>query len=407
MRILRLFLFSFLITSISACSILKNKKILKEGTFQQDSFITELPFRLISNLIVFEVSIDGNLYNFIFDTGAEVSLISPELVSELNLKRESSISVKGSNNNSKRINLYFLDDIMMNDVGFEKLLCAESDLNAQLADFEEFGCGTRIDGLIGNNLMKKATWKIDYQNNTITFWDVSRTVIPSSKHDTIPIEFTELGNPNIEVRMNDYEGEFLFDTGFGGLMEANMSVLKKTGVKSEAGKSATGVGLSVSIHSIQTVEEVKQKIPEVVMGDRLVRDMIVSFEENGSNLIGNRFWKNHIVTIDWKKSMLFIEDIKESHKKSLQDFQYGIMANIREKTLSIKSYWTSHSSYEPIDSENEVVAIEHYQIADIVDFCDFLKTELPDLLQSNTLQMVVIENGKKRIVQMKKEVLIE
>lgn len=396
---------------LTNCSFFKNKKLLRVGSFEQESFSTELPFKLIHDFIVVEVTIDEKAYNFIYDTGAEVSAITPELTSVLGLKKESSISVSGSNNSSERLNLFILEKLKLNNTGFTNLLCVESELNTVVRFLEGFRCGVKLHGLIGNNLMKKATWKIDYENEIITFWDNNRNVAPPANSSKIPFEHAEYKNPKINVKIDSMSGKFTFDTGSGGYIDADKSLAPLTLSKTNAGKYAVGVGTSISINNTKTFELLKQKIPIINLGGEILKERIISFEENGSNLVGNKFWKNYLVTIDWKNSVIYLENRVKEEPATYKAYQYGISKDFTNRSLSILEYWTSHPYYKPIHPNNEILSIENEPIKDqfinLDDFCDFVKTRLPQYLKKDTLQIEILENGKRREVQLIKEVIIK
>jgi predicted aspartyl protease len=390
---------SILVISLTSCSIFKNKKLLKIGSFGQASFMSELPFLFIDNQIIIEVEIDNKAYNFIFDSGAEGSIISSGLTSELELKQESSIRAEGVHK-SKRIGLYVLEEIKLSSVPFLELLCIEQDLFAITCDFP-------IHGLIGNNLMKKANWKIDYQNKIITFWDNKREVLQPPNSEIIEFKHEGHSNATINLTVDNIQKEFTFDTGSSSSIKANYSLFKDLGLDGSTGECAIGMSTSIGLYGPKTNKNFRRKISTLSIGGKDIENRIISFAENGSYLIGNKFWKNYVLTIDWKKSVIYLEKNKEETPDILRTFQYYFFPDFENETFSIKSYWTSHSSYQPIHPNNEVVAIENYQAGGGIDFCDFYINSLPLLLKKDTLEIEVNENGKKKKIKLQKEVLIK
>jgi len=389
---------------MSGCSILKNKKLLKIGSFDEELFKTELPFKLINNFIVIEAEIDNGKYNFILDTGAEVSVISLEVVSDLGLKKESSIEVFDSGEESSIINMYVVDQIKFNTTSYSELLC----LGVNFKVFQDlFKCDIPIHGLIGNRLMRKAAWKIDYKNKIITLWKNKEEIIQPPNSSIVEFEKTTSGNGEINVKMYNSNKKFTFDTGFNGFIKADLSFAQNFASEKKEGAYAKGVSTTVSLHGSQTSEQLKQKIPTLSIGGTIVKNEIVEFEEKSSYLIGNIFWKNYIVTIDWKNSLLYLENTGKNNPHSFESFQYEIDYDIPNKTLSIKDYWTSHSLYQPIDANNKIVSIEGLQINKEIKFCDFLNVSLPKLLKKDKLLIEIIENGKLKSILLKKELLIE
>ena len=81
---------------LQSCSTLKVSKLLKKGSVENTEFLEEIPFSYVNNLIFIDVVINGNSYNFIFDTGAEVSVIGEHIKNEVNYKNVTSYAVETS-----------------------------------------------------------------------------------------------------------------------------------------------------------------------------------------------------------------------------------------------------------------------------------------------------------------------
>ena len=60
---------SVLLLFLSSCSSIKLLKLLKEGSVEQASFKTEIPFEMRLGLIIVPVTINGKTYDFLVDTG--------------------------------------------------------------------------------------------------------------------------------------------------------------------------------------------------------------------------------------------------------------------------------------------------------------------------------------------------
>lgn len=69
---------------LTACNTVKTIAILKKGKVAQKKFEVKIPFEYRLGLIVLKVSIAGNKYDFILDTGAS-NLVSKTLAEKLEL----------------------------------------------------------------------------------------------------------------------------------------------------------------------------------------------------------------------------------------------------------------------------------------------------------------------------------
>jgi len=82
-NILYLFVLAML---LSACGSAKISRSLKGGSVQKENFYAEVPFDFSLGLIVVKVKIQGEEYDFMFDTGAP-NVLHKELSGQLKHKK--------------------------------------------------------------------------------------------------------------------------------------------------------------------------------------------------------------------------------------------------------------------------------------------------------------------------------
>ena len=113
-RMKKLICYFLLISFLSACSTfhrMKSNKILASAELKSSSFYEVVPFEYISSLPVFEVTIQGENYRFIFDTGG-YTVFSDKLTSRLSgIRKSSYIDVKDGNGTVSRIDTYELNQL--------------------------------------------------------------------------------------------------------------------------------------------------------------------------------------------------------------------------------------------------------------------------------------------------------
>ncbi|MGB5507482.1 lipoprotein, partial [Robiginitalea sp.] len=88
-RIAYYLLFAAILSGCSTFHRMKSNRILASADLNSSSFFAVIPFEYISSLPVFEVSIQGENYRFIFDTGG-YTVFSDELTSKLSGVRKAS-----------------------------------------------------------------------------------------------------------------------------------------------------------------------------------------------------------------------------------------------------------------------------------------------------------------------------
>ena len=151
-----------LLVLLTSCAGSKIDKVLEQGNVLQENFKTTIPFTYVSGWIVLEVEIQGKAHNFILDTGSS-NLITKEFAEELNSRVLGAEKIEDINDTANSTEYTRLSNIKIGNVDFQNTIAGIVDLNK----ITEIGC-MKIDGFIGSNLMRKAVWDFDFQNQLIT-----------------------------------------------------------------------------------------------------------------------------------------------------------------------------------------------------------------------------------------------
>lgn len=133
-----------------------------------------LPFRLYDNHMVVSGSIGGyaDTLHFIFDTGSEVTILHEGVAKKLQLQGRQEAGVSGTNNMMIKVGTTTLNVLYL---GKARLPFVK----AYLENILEFRNGPLpIDGIIGVDLLKAYTVKIDYVQQQLVLYRSGKT--PSS-----------------------------------------------------------------------------------------------------------------------------------------------------------------------------------------------------------------------------------
>ncbi|PIE89901.1 MAG: hypothetical protein CR997_08780 [Acidobacteria bacterium] len=123
---------------------------------------TRISYRKLGNGIVVAVTINGSgPYDFILDTGASTTIISPSLVGRLHIEVDEEniplVGLSGKNVTGKRVKL---DTISLGDLSVEKLVCTSFEVTT-LRQKE-------IHGLLGQDFLNYFVVEIDSSSQRIT-----------------------------------------------------------------------------------------------------------------------------------------------------------------------------------------------------------------------------------------------
>jgi hypothetical protein len=260
------------------CSV---KRIQKKGDVQPSSFHSKLTFETHKTLIVLKANINGETKNLIFDTGADLSLI----------QRDSLIGNTSKFSGASKRKMKLGNEIVpLIEIGEAKFLNTYA-LNGNMVGLKEkipnFG------GLIGQSIISKANWLIDYPNNVI---EISNKTLIDTSYTKINIS-TKDGAPYTSIEMNGKKYKVIID--FGSSSSINLP---------ENSEFATDVIKHVSLTQntrdrytlggLQTVTEKVGIIPTIILGDFVFKDVPVNLNISSQPRIGVSFFRDYHIYID-------------------------------------------------------------------------------------------------------------
>lgn len=173
-------------------------------------------FELITNQIHCDVYSNGLKYDFLFDTGANMTIVfNDSLQNQAKLYGESK-EMKFAYQNSS------LYKKATSDLDFQFLAVQQKEV--RLGKFPQSSKCSEInfDGLIGGGLFNhyfndttKYIYSLNFSDSTITVYDTLSDVKDFISFDTVPSKFSvSRFSIFIDIKGNDKPLKFLFDTGF-------------------------------------------------------------------------------------------------------------------------------------------------------------------------------------------------
>ena len=261
----------------------------------------QVPIRLVNNLPLIDVTIAGQSYIFMFDTGAP-TVISEAIYQRLGLEPAHKGKVTDSQNNKRKQVFTLLPEMQVGALVF-------SDVGAVVVDLHKsvFGCFA-IDGILGANQMAPLAWKVNYSEKSLQATDDMRNFDLSDYTMVLPFETSMQKTPKVKSSLLGKKLSFTFDTGYSGRFKVEKKYFDahKTDQYVETyGASAVGAyGTS------------KADVGHVFISNDLMLDKN-SFDgervsTGSSNLIGNDFLINFSYIMDWKTQKIYLKRLKTS-----------------------------------------------------------------------------------------------
>jgi hypothetical protein len=275
-------------------------------------------FRLINNLIVIPVDINGQTLSFILDTGVNKTIIfSPSKNDSIGLLDPIKISLTGLGGGKP------VDAILSknNKMKIKGLVGYNESIYVIFKDFFNLSrkMGTTIHGIIGYNLLKNFVVKINYKSKKIYFYNSDRYSFKQCKRcEVLPIQFyRKKPYVNIKVQLDTIGTrlitvKMLVDSGGSDaiwLFENSKSEIQ-TPVRHF--NDILGEGLSGSILGKRS------RIPKLKIGNFEITKPTVSFLDTISTLnarkfksrngsIGGNILKRFTVWLDYSKKQIMLK----------------------------------------------------------------------------------------------------
>ena len=278
----------------------------------------QITFKLINNLIVIPLKINGKELSFILDTGVNKTIL-------FNLTKNDSLGLK----NIEKVELQGLGDgkpvealLSKNNIlRLKNIMSGNESIYVILRDRFDFSgkMGVTIHGIIGYNLLKDVIAKINYKSKKINFYNPKTFAYPKCrKCETFPIQFYRK-KPYIDIKVQlDTVGnkmtsvKMLIDSGGSDaiwLFEESKEEIK---TPQKFFRDILGEGLSGTIYGNRS------RIPKIsIKGFHLMKptvsflDTISSFnarkfrQRNGS--IGGNILRRFKVWIDYPNRKLTLK----------------------------------------------------------------------------------------------------
>lgn len=279
----------------------KNKKefqsLLLEGTVEQfGSEISESHITQKGGLIFINVTIDGNQYTFIFDTGAMITSISEEVAGTNTSDKEAIITDGFGNDSKKKI---VKKNLELNGIIFKNISIAIIDFS----HIEKQVC-LKIDGILGLNAINLLNWKIDPEKSVISY--STKPFTSNFNSANFDIAFYSDILPLVEVSIHNHKFWALIDFGFAGYLTISHDVLEKL---QEVKKIDTRKGkgsLFLTVTSQPKDENYLMNIDSLFINSHLYKE-IKTIVASNKPALGSKFFSSTVTILNFTEKKMHVE----------------------------------------------------------------------------------------------------
>ena len=383
-----LYIFAFsTILFLSNCATLNRKKVenfYKKNmtSVKKEPFREEIGFYLVDGAIIIPVKIEGRTYDFLLTT-VQPSYITEEFAKELKLT--SVIQDGDSFANIPKISIGNVDFnanlVMLSSCPFPK-------------------CGGFSGGVIGANIMRSATWKIDYENRKIIITNEHK--LPQNKHETIDFDIYADGTPFTNIHFGPYDYTSV-SLSISQYLELNLSDNYNSFMPSNQKYKGICYANKSKIDTFKGTT-----IPYIRFEGGLIlknqKTIFMPKYYQSDNYVGNNFFKNYATTFDWNLKKIILEP-KEKLKEANNDKSFGFTFSYYEGKIIIGEVVDESSAKEVnLQLYDQVLALENLDLSNMTEdvFCH--NTDICSLLcrdeitlkvkQKDTIKTVILKRKK-------------
>lgn len=344
-----------------------------------------IPFEMKSGIIFIPVSLNGTLERFIFDTGAETTIIKKDKTSGLRKVAFSLKIIKDSHGKVRLQPLYRAGDLRIGSSAISGITMAAFD------NSEFFNC-LGADGIVGVNIIKQFDWIIDFEKKQLIKFELSDTAYNLSGFE--PVDFYTKGyRPRIKLMFGDNILDFLFDTGAtnNDVTKPNYEKINNLCLKSYKQIYGT-IGVSGQMHrSDESLLILNSQIQKENQPHKAIFNTI----SVGESKIGNAFWGKNQLFLSWNRQKLLY-----NKKNAIEYLNYGIGMGMDKDNVVVKTIiFTDQISESGLQINDKIKKINGIPIN---TYCELINFK--DLTQQNEVSLELIDG---KLITLKKQNLLE
>lgn len=335
-----------LLPAVGSSQTKEEKRELKEAFARRDkylfaakpsqkNFTITIPYTSQHDQIIVPVTIKGETYHFLFDTGA-ATLVSLQLKEKLGLQAAFSNKLVDGAGHVQEEAFYGIGSVEFAGVTFNNVYGPAIDMGK----FEKLFC-VKLDGILGTNIMRNCRWKIDYSAKTITFSD--KKIKPAGKVREIDFIENFSGSPLLRQVVGEYSFYSIMDTGYNGSFTLPDSLFFKSRISKKL-HYAKGIGNSaLTLYDSKPSNEYAVVLDSIYIGNFLVNNRMAHVVTASQPLTGNEVFRDFgTVIIDWDKLKIYVPDAPYKEDKEMVTF--GFSPVYAEGTLRVGMVWDDASA---------------------------------------------------------------
>ncbi len=395
------YFFRLLIALLLSCTALYAQKVrFNKGRSVQKNYYTEVTYKELKSKLIIPVQIEGETYQFLFDTGAP-NLISHFLKNQIKTKELNSVNVKDANDSKRPLEVVEIPMLQIAGVSFKNSPAIVNDHNSNFL----FDC-LEIDGIIGSNLLRKSIVQIDSRKQQITITNQKDQLDLKGMNGLDMALSSGQSSPYIWIGLkgeNSAKEQVLFDTGAQGFYDLSFNSFKmldslKVFRNVETAIGYKGLGLfGIAAPSLHY----RVLIPEILLPGVAFENVVSVSTTAAKSRIGSDILQHGIVTLDYKDQKFYFEAFKK--QVDLAEEVWDFSPTMKDSTLVIGLVW-QEELVKKAQYGDKILQINDLKV-DEMDICDLLLRDSPLNIETSINIIIKDSLGKHQAFELKKQLI--
>ncbi len=395
------YFFRLLIALLLSCTALYAQKVrFNKGRSVQKNYYTEVTYKELKSKLIIPVQIEGETYQFLFDTGAP-NLISHFLKNQIKTKELNSVNVKDANDSKRPLEVVEIPMLQIAGVSFKNSPAIVNDHNSNFL----FDC-LEIDGIIGSNLLRKSIVQIDSRKQQITITNQKDQLDLKGMNGLDMALSSGQSSPYIWIGLkgeNSAKEQVLFDTGAQGFYDLSFNSFKmldslKVFRNVETAIGYKGLGLfGIAAPSLHY----RVLIPEILLPGVAFENVVSVSTTAAKSRIGSDILQHGIVTLDYKDQKFYFEAFKK--QVDLAEEVWDFSPTMKDSTLVIGLVW-QEELVKKAQYGDKILQINDLKV-DEMDICDLLLRDSPMNIETSINIIIKDSLGKHQAFELKKQLI--
>jgi len=370
---------------------------MKSGTVSTENFTSQIPFHRLKEIPFVYVKIAGKEYRFMFDSGAPC-VISTELYEQLGLKKTTASKITDSGGLKAKQIYTTIDKIELGDVEFQNIGTVVMNLNTS----EIFQC-LDFDGIIGANLMRTAIWEMDYQKNILTFSNDLKNLNTAGEKHVLNFSPVLSGTPHLDIIVDSITiKDVTFDTGSSGYLTLPAKTFKGQYLNTNSHHMGYGVS-SYGVYGAGQVDtSFTVKTKNISLGTVTETDKIIELEKINKEILGNLFFENYRVIMDWTREQISLYPVIDNRGKNENKNTFGYSLAFANQKITVDYiYIDSPADKAGLNVGDEIIEISGQKTTDLTadQRCDLWYKSYKDL---DEITLLILRGDEEVVLNLEK-----